>query len=54
MNLRTSSHSYKYFMDRLRDNLHIALCFSPMNEKFPIRAQKFPAMFSGTAINWYV
>ena len=39
-------------MDRLRDNLHIALCFSPMNEKFPIRAQKFPAIFSATSINW--
>jgi dynein heavy chain len=37
---------YAYFLDRLRDNLHIVLCFSPVNAKFPIRAQKFPAVFS--------
>ncbi|CAD7937234.1 unnamed protein product [Amoebophrya sp. A120] len=45
---------YRYFLDRLRDNLHIILCFSPMNEKFPIRAQKFPAVFSAVSINWFL
>ena len=45
---------YKYFMDRLRDNLHLSLCFSPMNEKFPIRAQKFPALFSSVSITWFL
>ena len=45
---------FRYFMDRLRDNLHVVLCFSPMNEKFPIRAQKFPAIFSATSINWFL
>eukprot|EP00397_Hematodinium_sp_SG-2012_P000031 GEMP01000031.1.p1 GENE.GEMP01000031.1~~GEMP01000031.1.p1 ORF type:complete len:4639 (+),score=1050.01 GEMP01000031.1:391-14307(+) len=45
---------YTYFMDRLRDNLHLVLCFSPVNEKFPIRAQKFPAVFSCTQINWFL
>jgi len=44
---------YGYFMDRLRDNLHIAMCFSPVNAKFPIRAQKFPAVFS-VNINWFM
>ena len=36
------SNPYKYFMNRLRDNLHVVLCFSQMNEKFAIHAQKFP------------
>jgi dynein heavy chain len=44
---------FQYFMDRLRDNLHVALCFSPVNAKFPIRAQKFPAIFS-VNINWFM
>merc|ERR1719218_571751 len=44
---------YNYFTDRLRDNLHISLCFSPVNPKFPIRAQKFPAIF-GVNINWFL
>eukprot|EP00928_Gymnodinium_smaydae_P031098 TRINITY_DN22944_c0_g2_i2.p1 TRINITY_DN22944_c0_g2~~TRINITY_DN22944_c0_g2_i2.p1 ORF type:complete len:3465 (-),score=972.42 TRINITY_DN22944_c0_g2_i2:18-9410(-) len=44
---------YAYFMDRLRDNLHVCLCFSPVNAKFPIRAQKFPAVFS-VNISWFM
>jgi len=44
---------YAYFMDRLRDNLHVCLCFSPVNAKFPIRAQKFPAVFT-VNINWFM
>jgi dynein heavy chain len=45
---------YAYFLDRLRDNLHIVMCFSPVNKKFPIRAQKFPAVFSAVNINWFL
>merc|ERR1719387_553755 len=45
---------YAYFLDRLRDNLHIVLAFSPVNKKFPIRAQKFPAVFSAVNINWFL
>jgi dynein heavy chain len=44
---------YNYLMGRLRDNLHLALCFSPVNAKFAIRAQKFPAVFS-VSINWFL
>merc|ERR1712224_797527 len=40
-------------MDRLRDNLHVCLCFSLVNAKFPIRAQKFPAVFT-VNINWFM
>jgi dynein heavy chain len=45
---------YAYFMNRLRDNLHIMFCFSPVSAKFAIRAQKFPAIFSSTNINWFL
>merc|ERR1719160_1164523 len=45
---------YAYFLDRLKDNLHIVFCFSPVNAKFPIRAQKFPAVFSNVNINWFL
>ena len=37
---------YSYFLDRLRDNLHIVLCFSPVGQKFRERARKFPALFN--------
>lgn len=29
---------YDYFLNRLRDNLHIVLCFSPVGNKFRERA----------------
>jgi dynein heavy chain len=45
---------YAYFLDRLKDNLHMVFCFSPVNAKFPIRAQKFPAVFSNVNINWFL
>merc|ERR1711871_1323762 len=44
---------YNYVLGRLRDNLHLALCFSPVNAKFAVRPQKFPAVFS-VNINWFL
>lgn len=29
----------QYFVDCVRDNLHLILCMSPLNPKFPIRAR---------------
>lgn len=44
----------QYFIDCVRDNLHIVLCMSPVNAKFPERARKFPALISGTSIDWFL
>jgi len=43
-----------YFYDNVRANLHMVLCFSPVGEKFRDRALKFPALFSGTTIDWFL
>lgn len=29
----------QYFIDCVRDNLHLVMCMSPLNPKFPIRAR---------------
>lgn len=41
-------------MDRIRDNLHIILCFSPVGQKFRDRSRKFPALFNECTIDWFL
>jgi dynein heavy chain len=50
----TLLNMYSFFLDRLRDNLHIVLCFSPVGQKFSVRSQKFPALFSCVTIDWFL
>jgi dynein heavy chain len=45
---------YSFFLDRVRDNLHIVLCFSPLHPRFAVRAQMFLSVFSAVNINWFL
>ena len=44
---------WKFFLDRVRKNLHMSLCFSPVGESFRSRARKFPALINCTVIDWF-
>jgi dynein heavy chain, axonemal len=50
----TNENLYEYFITRVRNNLHVVLCFSPVGEKFRSRALKFPAVFSGCTMDWFM
>ena len=50
----TPDNLKQYFIDCVRDNLHIILCMSPMNPKFSIRARKFPGLVSSPTIDWFL
>jgi dynein heavy chain len=45
---------YNFFLNRLKDNLHIVLCFSPVGVHFRERSRKFPAIFNECCINWFL
>lgn len=44
---------WKYFIDKVRRNLKIVMCFSPVGNVLRTRARRFPALFSGTIIDWF-
>jgi len=43
-----------YFINLVRENLHLCLCMSPANPKFPKRARLFPGVIAGCTINWFL
>lgn len=45
---------WQYFINRVKDNLHTVLCFSPVGVKFRSRAQQFPSLFSSCSIDWFL
>lgn len=43
-----------FFINRVKDCLHMVLAFSPVGTKFRERAQKFPSLFSQCSIDWFL
>jgi hypothetical protein len=50
----TWDNLYAFFLNRVRDNLHVMLCFSPVGNKFSTRAQQFPGLINGCTIDWFL
>ncbi|CAM9114065.1 unnamed protein product, partial [Sphacelaria rigidula] len=44
---------WDYFIQQIREKLHVILCLSPMAPEFRRRARKFPALVSCTVIDWF-
>ncbi|XP_041939413.1 dynein heavy chain 9, axonemal [Alosa sapidissima] len=49
----TRENCWKFFIDRVRKRLKVALCFSPVGSTLRVRSRKFPAMVNCTAIDWF-
>uniref|UniRef100_A0A8B9MIW9 Dynein axonemal heavy chain 17 n=1 Tax=Accipiter nisus TaxID=211598 RepID=A0A8B9MIW9_9AVES len=44
---------WKFFIERVRRQLKVALCFSPVGSKLRVRSRRFPAIVSCAAIDWF-
>lgn len=49
----TRENCWKFFIDRVRRQLKIVLCFSPVGSVLRVRSRKFPALVNCTSINWF-
>jgi len=41
------------FIDRVRDNLHVVLCMSPVGDAFRSRCRQFPSLVNCCTIDWF-
>ncbi|XP_056156824.1 dynein axonemal heavy chain 2 [Lampris incognitus] len=51
----TETHDamFAYLIERVRNNLHIVLCMSPVGEPFRNRIRQYPALINCTTIDWF-
>lgn len=49
----TRDSMYQAFIARVRENLHIVLCMSPVGDSFRARCRQFPSLINCCTIDWY-
>ncbi|DBA03213.1 TPA: hypothetical protein N0F65_003933 [Lagenidium giganteum] len=50
----TPDNLTRFFFDRVRSNLHLILCLSPVSKNFVERCREFPNLISGCTIDWFL
>ena len=49
----TKENCWRFFIDRVRRQLKVILCFSPVGSTLRVRGRKFPALINCTCIDWF-
>ncbi|XP_010006976.1 PREDICTED: dynein heavy chain 17, axonemal [Chaetura pelagica] len=49
----TRENCWKFFIEKVRRQLKVILCFSPVGSTLRVRARRFPAVVNCTAIDWF-
>lgn len=44
---------FEFFVEKIKQNVHVFLCMSPVGDSLWIRAWKFPGLINGTNISWF-
>uniref|UniRef100_A0A672GEB4 Dynein axonemal heavy chain 11 n=1 Tax=Salarias fasciatus TaxID=181472 RepID=A0A672GEB4_SALFA len=51
--LDNRENCWRFFIDRVRLQLTVVLCFSPVGSTLRVRARQFPALVNCTTIDWF-
>ncbi|XP_071372237.1 dynein axonemal heavy chain 11 isoform X2 [Centroberyx affinis] len=51
--LDSRENCWRFFIDRVRLQLKVVLCLSPVGSALRVRARRFPALVHCTTINWF-
>jgi dynein heavy chain len=49
----TPDDLFNFFLDKVKKNLHLGLCFSPVGDAFRFRARMFPGIINCTSVDWF-
>jgi len=44
----------EWFFNRVKDNLHLSICMSPVGEQFRNYCRQYPALINNTTIDWFM
>jgi dynein heavy chain, axonemal len=44
---------FAFFINRVRNNLHVVLCMSPVGDSFRSRCRMFPSLVNCCTIDWF-
>jgi len=44
----------EWFFNRIKDNMHLSICMSPIGERFREYTRNYPALINNTAIDWFM
>nr|XP_055065627.1 dynein axonemal heavy chain 11 isoform X2 [Misgurnus anguillicaudatus] len=51
--LDSNENCWRFFMNRVRQQLKVVLCMSPVGNTLRVRARRFPALVSCTTLDWF-
>lgn len=44
----------EFFFNRVKDNMHLSICMSPVGESFRSYCRQYPALINNTTIDWFM
>ena len=50
----SASEKFEFFLSRCRENLHLSLCFSPVDKQFRSRLRNFPSLINCSSFDWFL